>query len=173
MKGHNELKQAHQLLRDNTLGLNYVGFIEGDDIQHGTIDVVVADGFTGNIALKSIEGAVRFFAEQLKGVFKDTWLGRLSYLLARPALFRMKKRVDPRRYNGAMFLGLNGICVKSHGGADGYAFYHAIREARALILGRTNERIISEIALLSEKEADKTADTSSAPDEQETSEAVG
>lgn len=155
VKGHESLKSAHQLLRNNTLGLNYIGFVEGDDIQRGTVDVVVADGFTGNIALKSIEGAVRFFADQLKRAFKGSWMGRLSYLLARPAFFHLKKRVDPRRYNGAMFLGLNGICVKSHGGADGYAFYHAIREARGLILSRTNERIISEMALLSGKEADR------------------
>lgn len=157
VKGHEYIKAAHQLLRNNTLGLNYIGFIEGDDIQRGNVDVVVADGFTGNIALKSIEGAVRFFADQLKRAFKGSWMGRISYLLARPAFFRLKKRVDPRRYNGAMFLGLNGICVKSHGGADGYAFYHAIREARGLILSRTNERIISEMALLSTKETTKTS----------------
>ncbi len=163
VKGHEYLKAAHQLLRNNTLGLNYIGFIEGDDILRGEVDVVVADGFTGNIALKSIEGAVKFFADQLKRAFKGTWMGRVSMLLARPAFFRLKKRVDPRRYNGAMFLGLNGICVKSHGGADGYAFYHAIREARALILSRTNERIISEMALLSQKETIKTASVSSPP----------
>jgi glycerol-3-phosphate acyltransferase PlsX len=162
MKGHDELKAAHQMLRNNTLGLNYVGFIEGDDIQRGAIDVVVSDGFTGNVALKSIEGAVKFFASQLKNVFRGSWMGRLSYLLARPALFRMKKRVDPRRYNGAMFLGLNGICVKSHGGADGYAFYHAIREAHDLISSRTNERIIAEMALLSTTKPSNTAREQSA-----------
>jgi len=172
VKGHEYLKGAHQLLRNNNLGLNYIGFIEGDDIQRGEVDVVVADGFTGNIALKSIEGAVRFFAHQLKRAFKGSWMGRVSMLLARPAFFRLKKRVDPRRYNGAMFLGLNGICVKSHGGADSYAFYHAIREARGLILSRTNERIISEMALLSPKEHNKTISQPPSPPSG-TTEAVG
>lgn len=143
-KGHEELQAAAQMLKDNP-AINFTGFVEGDAIMTGRTHVIVADGFTGNVALKCMEGTASFIYKQLKVAIKSSFWGRLSYLLARPAFFAFKKRLDPRRYNGAMFMGLNGVAVKSHGGADGYAFYHAIKEAYQLIQRDVNSRIIEEI----------------------------
>ncbi len=162
MKGHEEIQQAAQKLKENTLGLNYIGYVEGTDILQGKADVVVADGFTGNVALKTVEGTARFFASQMKATMRSSFWGRAAYVLARPAFAKLKKRLDARRYNGAMFLGLNGVAVKSHGGADGYAFYHAIREAHDMITCGVNERIIKEMATLANQqnqEEDRSAGT--------------
>ena len=103
-----------------------MGFVEGDDIAKGTVDVVVTDGFTGNVALKTAEGTATLYTEFLRRTFRSSLLAGLGYLLARPALRKLRKRVDPRHYNGAVFLGLNGIAVKSHGGTDALGFAHAI-----------------------------------------------
>ena len=100
------------------LPMQFHGFVEGDDIAAGTVDVVVTDGFTGNVALKTAEGTAELYSEFLRGAFKSSLLAQLGYLLARPALDRVRERIDPRRYNGAILLGLNGIVVKSHGGTD-------------------------------------------------------
>jgi len=104
----------------------FVGFVEGDDIAKGTVDVVVTDGFTGNVALKTAEGTATLYTEFLRRTFRSSLLAGFGYLLARPAMHKLGKRVDPRRYNGAVFLGLNGIAVKSHGGSDALGFAHAI-----------------------------------------------
>lgn len=124
MKGSEVVKKSAELFRDSHL--NFYGNVEGDDIFKGTTDVVVCDGFTGNISLKTTEGLAKMMANFLMLEFKRNWLTKISAIIALPVLKRFKKRLDPRRYNGASFLGLNGIVVKSHGGADEFAFIHAL-----------------------------------------------
>ena len=126
LKGHEALQEASAILRAANLPGQFVGFIEGDDIAQGTVDVVVTDGFTGNIALKSAEGTAKLVGEYLRVTFKSSLLAGLGYLLARSSLNKLRKRLDPRRYNGAIFLGLNGVTVKSHGGTDAFGFANAI-----------------------------------------------
>ena len=127
MKGHEEVRGAAQILRAAShVPGTFHGFIEGDDIARGIVDVVVTDGFTGNVALKSIEGTVKLYGHVLRHSFKSSWMAGLGYLMARPALNALRARLDPRRYNGAIFMGLNGICVKSHGGTDAFGFANAI-----------------------------------------------
>ena len=124
MKGSEVVKKSAELFRNSHL--NFHGNVEGDDIFKGTTDVVVCDGFTGNISLKTTEGLAQMMANFLTLEFKRNFLTKISALIALPVLKRFKKRLDPRRYNGASFLGLNGVVVKSHGGADEFAFIHAL-----------------------------------------------
>jgi glycerol-3-phosphate acyltransferase PlsX len=124
MKGHEVVQAAHALL--GASGLNYIGFVEGDDIFSGDVDVVVTDGFTGNVALKSMEGVAHLISNRLKAEFTASLYGKLAGLIARPVLRRAAASLDPRRYNGACMVGLDGIVVKSHGGADSLAFSRAI-----------------------------------------------
>ena len=131
-KGHDDVRGADRLLRDADFGFDYHGFVEGDDIAKGTVDVVVTDGFTGNVALKTAEGLARFFIAQLRGAFTESTQAKLGALIARPALRRMADRLDPASVNGGTFLGLNGVVVKSHGGADARGFAHAITLAAGL-----------------------------------------
>jgi glycerol-3-phosphate acyltransferase PlsX len=125
-KGHEALHDASATLRKSELPGRFVGFVEGDDIMGGEVDVIVTDGFTGNVALKTLEGTARLINEFVRRTFRSSFLASLGYLLARPALRKLRKRVDPRRYNGAVFLGLNGVVVKSHGGTDAFGFANAI-----------------------------------------------
>lgn len=127
IKGNERVREAAQLLAESTL--NYIGFVEGDDVYGGVADVVVCDGFVGNVALKTSEGVARFIADTVKREFARTPFNRLAGLAALPALKGLKARIDPRRYNGASLVGLQGIVVKSHGGADAFAFANAIRIA--------------------------------------------
>ena len=129
--------------------IKFYGFIEGDDIGAGTVDVVVTDGFTGNIALKTAEGTAKMFGGFLKQALMESVMTRMGAFFARNALKKFKMRVDPRRYNGAMFLGLNGICIKSHGGADAVGFANAIHVAVELITNSFNEGIKEDYAKLS------------------------
>ena len=131
-KGHEEVRGADRLLRRAGYGFDYRGFVEGDDIAKGTVDVVVTDGFTGNVALKTAEGLARFFIAQLRGAFTESTQAKLGALIARPALRKMADRLDPASVNGGTFLGLNGVVVKSHGGADARGFAHAITLAAGL-----------------------------------------
>ena len=124
IKGHEVVQAAHALLLAS--GLNYVGFVEGDDIFSGDVDVVVTDGFTGNVALKTMEGLARLIADRMRREFRASWLDRLAGLAARRVLRRVGASLDPRRYNGACMVGLAGIVVKSHGSADGVAFSRAV-----------------------------------------------
>jgi len=125
-KGIEEVREAANFLRETDLPFEFKGFIEGTDIASGTVDVVVTDGFTGNVALKATEGIVRLFASNLREAFRRDWMSKLGYLLARRSIQKMRERFDPRQYNGAMFLGLNGIVVKSHGGTDALGFANSI-----------------------------------------------
>ncbi|MDI9348950.1 MAG: phosphate acyltransferase PlsX [Candidatus Symbiobacter sp.] len=133
MKGHDELRSASQMLRDSRLCDQFVGFIEGDDITSGAVDVVVTDGFTGNVALKSAEGTAKMIAQVLRESIVHSWLAKLGYPFLTLAIKKFRLRVDPRRYNGAVFLGLNGIAVKSHGGTDAVGYANAIKVAIDLV----------------------------------------
>jgi len=129
MKGHEEVREAGRILRESDLDLNYHGFVEGDDIAKGTVDVVVTDGFTGNIALKTAEGVARFISTLLKDALTSSVQAKVGALIALPALKAMRQKIDPSTINGGPLLGLNGIVVKSHGGADAKGFGNAIRIA--------------------------------------------
>ena len=127
IKGNEIVQAAHNLLGAGDI--NYVGFVEGDDIFSDKVDVVVTDGFTGNVALKTMEGAARLITDTLREEFGRTQVRKFGYLAARPALMAFRTRIDPRRYNGASMIGLNGIVIKSHGGADLFGFQRAIEVA--------------------------------------------
>lgn len=129
IKGRDEIRQAAQILRDSPLSDEFKGFVESDDIALGAVDVFVTDGFTGNIALKAIEGTARLMVNLLKDVSARSIMSKLGFLLALPSLKRLKKKMDPGRYNGAMLVGLKGISIKSHGGADAFGFANAVNVA--------------------------------------------
>lgn len=133
MKGKDEIKQAAQMIKNSKLNLNFIGYIEPHDIANGVADVIVADGFTGNIALKSIEGTAKQIVRMIKDAVKGSILARIGAVLMLPALWKIKKIMDPRLYNGAMFVGLNGLSVKSHGGADAFSFSRAVDNAAKLV----------------------------------------
>jgi glycerol-3-phosphate acyltransferase PlsX len=137
-KGHEEIRAAARLIRDSGVSLAFQGFVEGDDITKGAIDVVVTDGFTGNIALKTAEGTARLVAGFLREALSSSLLSRLGAAIAYPALRKLRDQMDPRNVNGAVFLGLNGLVVKSHGGADGPGFAAAIEVA--IRLGESDYR---------------------------------
>ncbi len=147
-KGHEAIREAAARLRTLSLPLKFHGFIEGNDIATGKVDVVVTDGFTGNVALKTAEGTARLYSELLRRTFQASLPARLGYLLARASFKKLKARTDPRRYNGAMFLGLRGICVKSHGGTDDVGFANAVSVAFDMASHGFNERIKEEIPRL-------------------------
>jgi glycerol-3-phosphate acyltransferase PlsX len=132
VKGHDEVREAAQMLREGGFGLNYYGFVEGDDIAKGTVDVVVTDGFTGNIALKTAEGTARFVAALLKDALTSDLQAKLGAAIAYPALKKMRARIDPSSVNGGPLLGLNGLVIKSHGGADAKGFANAVKIAADL-----------------------------------------
>jgi glycerol-3-phosphate acyltransferase PlsX len=144
IKGNEIVKQTHELLRN--AHLNYVGYVEGDEIYTGDLDVIVCDGFVGNVALKTSEGLARMITHFMRQEFKRNLLTRLAALVAMPVLNAFRKRVDPRRYNGATLVGLNGTVIKSHGGADRIAFANAIRVALAEARNNVPERIGRELA---------------------------
>jgi len=127
IKGNEVVQAAHNLMGAGDI--NYVGFVEGHDIFSDKVDVVVTDGFTGNVALKAMEGAARLIADAMREEFTRTAARKLGYLAARPSLRALRMRIDPRRYNGATMVGLNGIVIKSHGGADLFGFQRAIEVA--------------------------------------------
>jgi len=131
MKGVEEVREAGRLLREmDHPGFDYRGFIEGDDLGKGTVDVAVTEGFSGNIALKTAEGTARQLAEYLRSAMSRTWMSRLGYLLARSAFQVLREKMDPRKVNGGVFLGLNGLVIKSHGGTDAEGFASAVDLAR-------------------------------------------
>jgi glycerol-3-phosphate acyltransferase PlsX len=145
IKGNDIVQAAHNLLTASDL--NYVGFVEGHDIFSDKVDVVVTDGFTGNVALKAMEGAARLIGEIMREEFTRTTLRKLGALAVKPALNALRARVDPRRYNGASMIGLNGIVIKSHGGTDLFGFQRAIEvavlEARNGVPARIAQRLDS------------------------------
>ena len=146
IKGNDVVKRAGELLRD--AGLNFVGNVEGNDIFKGTADVVVCDGFVGNVTLKASEGLASMIGGALKQEFSRSLLSRLTALAALPVLSSFRRRFDPRRYNGASLLGLRGIVVKSHGSADPFAFRHALEKAAEEARQRLPEAIAARMAAL-------------------------
>ncbi|MDX1482869.1 MAG: phosphate acyltransferase PlsX [Alphaproteobacteria bacterium] len=144
LKGHEAIRQAASTLRDIDLPIEFQGFVEGDAIWTGGVDVVVTDGFTGNVALKTAEGIAKMYTSFMRNAYKSSWLSRLGYVLSREALNEVRVKVDPRRYNGAMLLGLNGIVIKSHGGTDAFGFANAISVAVDMVSGGFNDMIMQE-----------------------------
>ncbi len=148
VKGNDVIRGAAATLRESDLPIKFHGFIEGDDIAAGTVDVVVTDGFAGNIALKTAEGTARLYGGYIRNAFKRSVMSRAGYLLARPALKMLRDRLDPRAYNGAMFLGVNGVAVKSHGGTDYKGFANALGVAADMVSQGINPKIIDELLRL-------------------------
>ena len=146
-KGHDSVRDAAKLL--SASGLNYVGFIEGNEIFSGKADVVVTDGFTGNVALKTMEGTTGLVRHYLRRAFTRNLFAKFQALLASPVLRRLRRETDSRNYNGASLVGLNGIVIKSHGGADAHAFQHAIETA----LVEVKNQVPMQIGSLLEREA--------------------
>ena len=147
-KGNGIVQEAAQILKHSKV-VRFHGFIEGDDIAKGTTDVVVTDGFTGNIALKASEGMVNFVITLLKQAFQTSWLAKASYLLASIPLKSMRSQINPKSYNGAILIGAGGIAIKSHGGADSEAFAAAIQVAARMASHDFNHKIEKKLALLS------------------------
>ncbi len=146
IKGNDVVKQAAELFRSS--GMNFYGNIEGDDIYRGTTNVVVCDGFVGNVALKTSEGLAQMLASYLREEFKRSLFSRFAGLVALPVINAFRRRVDHRRYNGASLLGLRGVVIKSHGSADSYAFRYAIRRAVEEVRGGTLRNIVEHIETL-------------------------
>ena len=141
LKGDERVRQAADLLRLSHIASQFYGFVEGHDMAAGTTDVIVTDGFTGNVALKTAEGALKLVGDLLRQIFGGSIGGKLAYLLVRPGLDRMREWLDPRRYNGAVMLGLNGVVVKSHGGTDAEGFAHAVDVAMDMVVHGFNAKI--------------------------------
>lgn len=152
MKGKNYIREAGAILRNIDFPGKFYGFIEGNDIPKGTVDVVVTDGFTGNVSLKMAEGMGKLSGHLIKEAFRSSIMARLGGLLVYPAMKKMKRTIDPRYYNGGVFLGLDGICVKSHGNSDSYGVSRAIRVASVLADENYLEKVGSEIGHLAEQE---------------------
>ncbi len=140
IKGNDRIKRAGELLR--TSKLNFYGNVEGNDIYKGTTDIIVCDGFVGNVALKTSEGLAQMLGQMLKEEFSRSWLSKLMALIALPVLKHFKQRVDHRRYNGAALLGLRGVVIKSHGSADAYAFEWAIKRGYDALRNNMQQRLI-------------------------------
>jgi glycerol-3-phosphate acyltransferase PlsX len=149
IKGNDNVKEAARLLSESPL--NYVGFVEGSDIFKGTVDVIVCDGFSGNIALKSAEGAARMLMDMAREEFSRSAWRKLAAIVCKPVLQGIKHRADPRQYNGASFVGLRGCVVKSHGNADEVSFLTAINEAVVEVQKQVPTRIAAQVGALLEK----------------------
>ncbi|HEX4179787.1 MAG TPA: phosphate acyltransferase PlsX [Caulobacteraceae bacterium] len=157
-KGHDEVREAHRMLRADSHNLDYRGFVEGDDISKGAVDVVVTDGFSGNIALKTAEGTARFIGGEVRAAFRGSRLNMLGALIARGALNKLRARLDPSAVNGGPLLGLNGIVVKSHGGSDAKGFANAIRVAVDLAQSQYLAEIQRDLEQLTEMRAKRSSD---------------
>ncbi|WP_415878864.1 phosphate acyltransferase PlsX [Methylomonas sp. TEB] len=155
MKGNEQVKAAAKLLENS--GLNYIGYVEGNSINAGNVkvDLIVADGFVGNVALKSIEGAAKMIGGKLKDSFSQNWLTKLAGLIAYPVLKRFKDSIDPRLYNGASFIGLRGLVIKSHGGADALAFETAIHLAEVEVAQGLIRKISEKLELALAQKVDE------------------
>ncbi|MFW5834976.1 MAG: phosphate acyltransferase PlsX [Pseudomonadota bacterium] len=145
LKGDEVVQEAARRLRAGELPIRFEGFVEGTGLMAGTVDVVVTDGFTGNVALKVAEGTARLIVDRVRAAFKDSWVAGIGYVLARRRFEGLKRQLDPQHHNGAMFLGLGGIVVKSHGATSAVGFANAIGVAADLVRGGTNERIMREL----------------------------
>ena len=145
-KGADEVKEAHAWLKERDLPMTYKGFVEGDEIGHSVVDVVVVEGFAGNIALKTAEGTARQVGQYIKDAMGSSMLTKLGALLASGGFAALKERMDPRRVNGGTFLGLNGIAIKSHGGSDALGFASAVDLAYEMANSGLTERLTTDVA---------------------------
>ena len=143
IKGHEELKNAFNTLTNGKNNFIFNGYIEGNHIKDGDVDVIITDGFSGNIALKTAEGTVNFITTEIKKIFSNSLFGKLCYLLSFPLFKRIKQTLDPRKYNGGIFLGLNAPVIKSHGSADSLAFFYSIKLSAKILRGGLVKRIKS------------------------------
>ena len=141
VKGLEEVRKAGQILRESDLPLEYHGFVEGDDLGRGAVDVVVTEGFSGNIALKTAEGTAKQIAAYLRAAMNRSIWSRLGYLVAVSAFQALREKMDPRKANGGVFLGLNGIVIKSHGGTDGEGFAAAIEMGHDMVANGIMQKI--------------------------------
>ncbi len=148
VKGNEVVRDAGRILRNAKLPIEYYGFVEGDDMGKGTVDVVVTEGFIGNIALKTAEGTAKQLMTYLRSAMKRTFFSRLGALLARGAFQALRDKMDPRRHNGGVFLGLNGIVVKSHGGIDAFGFAAAADLAVEMARNSVIDKIAADLAAL-------------------------
>jgi len=148
LKGNDAVRGAAARLRGGLTPIRFHGFVEGDDIGAGTVDVIVTDGFTGNVALKTAEGSLQLYAEALRSSFRHSPMARIGYVFARGALKKFAARFEPRRYNGAMLLGLRGIVVKSHGATDAFGFANAIGVAIDMKVNGFLDKIRTDLARL-------------------------
>ncbi len=150
IKGNETVKKTSELLSNASVALNYIGFVEGDDIYKGTADVVVCDGFVGNVALKTSEGLAKMMLSFAREAFMRNWYGKCVALLAKPLLRDLQKRFDPGRYNGASLLGIQGIVIKSHGNADHHAFSAAIKvavlEIEKNVLAQIKTKVVKQLS---------------------------
>ncbi len=158
LKGHDEIRQAADMIRAAAPDIDFIGFVEGGDIATGMVDVVVTDGFTGNVALKTAEGTARLVGGFVRAAFTRSIGRKLAALVARPALADIKRRMDPSGVNGGVFLGLNGLVVKSHGGADAKGFASALLMAADLAESRFTEDILRNLAAMRGEAASSDAD---------------
>ena len=145
LKGTDELKDAAAILRDADLGMRFDGFIEGDKLSRGDVDVIVTDGFSGNIALKSLEGTARFVTDLLRRAFSSSVRSKIGFLISRPATELLRHHLDPNNHNGAVFLGLNGLIVKSHGSASDKGVANAIRVAARMVREELTRKITQDL----------------------------
>jgi glycerol-3-phosphate acyltransferase PlsX len=151
-KGTDSLQEAAAILRDASgLALQFDGFVEANNINRGDVDVVVTDGFSGNIALKAIEGSARFVTDLLKSAFRSSFRSKVGFLISRPATELLRHQLDPNNHNGAVFLGLNGVVVKSHGSASAQGVAHAVAVTARLLEERLTERIAADLGELGEQ----------------------
>lgn len=142
-KGGDTIKEAANFLRESKLSKNFVGFVEGNDILTGKVDVIVADGFAGNVSLKSIEGTSKVFSKFLKDMYSSNIFTKIGYLFVKNKFDKLKKMLSPEIYNGAMLIGLNGVSIKSHGNANGFSFFCAIKNTVNLVRSDVNSKIIN------------------------------
>ena len=151
LKGNEEVRAANRILKNSVLDFDYHGFVEGHNLGEGLVDVFVTDGFTGNAVLKTTEGTAQMVKAYLTAAFRRSWASRLGYLLAKPALDAFAAKLDPRQYDGAMFVGLNGVVVKSHGSTDAEGFANAVGVAIDMIKGEFNERIHANLEMIGDQ----------------------
>ncbi len=154
-KGRDEIREAAQILKNSPLSASFHGFVESDDIALGVVDVFVTDGFSGNIALKAIEGTARLVVTLLKDYAKNSLISKLGFLLAMPTLRRLKSKMNPDRYNGAMLIGLKGVSIKSHGGADALGFENAIKFSVEAVRNDMVQNISKQLDLIEFLEEEK------------------
>ena len=150
VKGRQEVREAASILKNTQLADNFIGYIEGDGLISGVADVVVTDGFTGNVSLKTAEGVAKLCGEYLKQAMSSSIFGKMAYYIARPNFLSLREKLDPRKRNGAMLLGLNGIVVKSHGSTDSLGFASAIDIAIDMAKGSTLESMTRDLAILTD-----------------------